>query len=293
MRVEKITEDFLSYISIERGLSDNTVYSYGEDLKGFAKFLIDNKIIAPERTDITNYLLGLKKKGLSASTISRRLSAVKCLFRFMMNEGMLAANPAAGMRTPKKWAELPSCLSVAEVNRILSAPDTSKKAGIRDAAILELLYATGMRISELVNLETSGLNFEAGFLRCMGKGSRERIIPVGGKAVQAVKLYLEKTRPHYCKKGAPHLFITRLGAKFSRQGLWKIIKKYALLAGVKKNLTPHMLRHSFATHLLEGGADMRSVQEMLGHSSISTTQIYTHVDGSRLKKVHSRYHPRA
>ena len=292
MDIDKTAEEFLKYIKAELGLSRNTASSYDEDLKNFSGYLKRNNISSPRRQDITAYLLELKRQGFSPSTISRRLSAVKGYFRYMLNEGLIRANPTAGMKSPRKWAEIPGALSSADVNRLLSAPDTKKKAGLRDAAILELLYATGMRISEVCGLKTADVNFEAGFLRCMGKGSKERIIPVGGKALESIKLYMEKARAHYARGGSPELFITRLGGKFTRQGLWKIVKKHALKAGIRENMTPHMLRHSFATHLLERGADLRSVQEMLGHSSISTTQIYTHVNGARLKKVHSRFHPR-
>ncbi len=292
MDIDKTAEEFLKYIKAELGLSRNTASSYDKDLKNFSGYLKKNNISSPRRQDITAYLLELKRQGFSPSTISRRLSAVKGYFRYMLNEGLIKANPTAGMKSPRKWAEIPGALSPADVNSLLSAPDTKKKAGMRDAAILELLYATGMRISEVCGLKTADVNFDAGFLRCMGKGSKERIIPVGGKALGSIKLYMEKARPHYARGGPPELFITRLGGKFTRQGLWKIVKKYALKAGIRENMTPHMLRHSFATHLLERGADLRSVQEMLGHSSISTTQIYTHVNGARLKKVHSRFHPR-
>ena len=292
MDIDKTAEEFLKYIKAELGLSRNTASSYDEDLKNFFGYLKRNNISSPRRQDITAYLLELKRQGFSPSTISRRLSAVKGYFRYMLNEGLIKANPTAGMKSPRKWAEIPGALSSADVNSLLSAPDTKKKAGMRDAAILELLYATGMRISEVCGLKTADVNFDAGFLRCMGKGSKERIIPVGGKALESIKLYMEKARAHYARGGARELFITRLGGKFTRQGLWKIVKKHALKAGIRENMTPHMLRHSFATHLLERGADLRSVQEMLGHSSISTTQIYTHVNGARLKKIHSRFHPR-
>lgn len=292
MDIDKTAEDFLGYIKAELGLSPNTALAYAEDLSHFSSYLKKKNINSPGRQDVTAYLMELKRGGFSPSTISRRLSAVKGYFRYMLNEGLMKANPVAGMKSPRKWNEIPGALSAADVNRLLAAPDRSKTAGIRDSAILELLYATGMRISEARTLKTSDINFEAGFLKCMGKGSKERIIPVGKKALESMKLYMEKARPHYSKGGSRELFVTRLGGAFSRQGLWKIVKKYAIKSGIRENITPHMLRHSFASHLLERGADLRSVQEMLGHSNISTTQIYTHVDGSRLKKVHSRFHPR-
>lgn len=283
----------MSYLRAELGLSENTVISYRTDLSLFSAYLKRKRSGVPGRGDITGYLLELRRNGCSASTVSRRLSAVRGLFRYMLNEGHIQTNPARGMKSPRKWTELPGAVPVSEAVKLLAAPDRKKKAGLRDAAVLELLYATGMRISEACGLKTSDIQFDAGFLRCTGKGSRERIIPVGARALESIREYIRKSRPHYCKGGAPELFVTRLGSGFTRQGLWKIVKKHALRAGLKENITPHTLRHSFATHLLERGADLRAVQEMLGHSSISTTQIYTHVDGARLKRIHSRYHPRA
>lgn len=285
-------DDFLAFLSVERRLSSNTVDSYRHDLETYGKFLSCRKLLVPVREDIASHLMSLKLKGLSSTTIARHLAAIKGLYRFLLNEGRIENNPAVGMRTPKVWNELPSVLSVREVSKIISQPDVGKKAGIRDKAILELMYATGMRVSEVVDLELSNLNLDVGYLRCMGKGSKERIVPVGKQAIRSMYLYLEKVRPHYVKGGDRHFFVNRFGRGFSRQGLWKIVKKYAAASWVKKNVTPHTFRHSFATHLLEGGADLRSVQEMLGHESISTTQIYTHVDRSRLKKIHAKYHPR-
>ncbi len=292
MDIDNTLEEFIKYIKAELGLSRNTAAAYADDLRHFSSHLKTTGAAAPDRQFITSYMLRLKKEGYAPSSISRQLSSIRAYLRFMLNEGLIESNPAAGMRSPRRWAELPGALSVSDINRLLAAPEPKKTAGIRDSAVLELMYATGMRISETCELKTMDLNLESGFLKCMGKGSRERIIPVGNRALESVEAYLEKARPRYNKKNAPQLFITRLGDKFSRQGLWKMVKKYAMKTGIKENITPHMLRHSFATHLLERGADLRSVQEMLGHASISTTQIYTHVDGSRLKKVHSRYHPR-
>jgi integrase/recombinase XerD len=287
----ELIEEYLNFLSIERGLSPNTVSSYQQDLDAYRKAL-GKKILKPGREDIGNHLLNLKHCGLSSTTIARHLSAVKGFYHFLLNEGKIKSDPTAGMRTPKVWHALPSCLSTREVLRILAQPDVTKKAGIRDRAILELLYATGMRISELAGLESSNLNLEVGYLRCIGKGSKERIIPVGREAIKSIKLYLGEARSHYARGEDRHLFISRFGKGLSRQGLWNIVKKYAFKARIKKKISPHTLRHSFATHLLEGGAGLRSVQEMLGHASISTTQIYTHVDRTRLKKIHAKYHPR-
>ncbi len=290
--LKESVDDFLDFLSLERGFSPNTVASYKDDLKAYIKFLSGRKLSALGREDVADHLLNLKQRGLSSTTVARHLAAIKGFHRFLLNEGRMEKDPTVGMRTPKVWNELPSVLTVREVSRILAQPDGKKKAGIRDKAILELLYATGMRISELGILKWSDLNLEVGYVRCLGKGSKERIVPVGSHAVESVRLYLEKARSHYVKGGDGHLFITRLGGGFTRQGLWKIVKKYALKSGIRKGVTPHTFRHSFATHLLERGADLRSVQEMLGHASISTTQIYTHVDRSRLKKIHAKYHPR-
>ncbi len=287
----KLIEDYLNFLYIERGLSANTVSAYQKDLESYRGFF-RRKVRTPRREDIGNHLLDLKHQGLSAKTVARHLSAIKGFYRFLLSEGKIGSDPTVGMKTPKVWYELPSCLSFREVMRILARPDLTKEAGIKDRAILELLYATGMRISELAGLERNNLNLEVGYLRCIGKGSKERIVPVGREAIKSIKLYLEKARPHYAKGKDKHLFINKFGKGFTRQGLWKIVKKYALKAGIKKEISPHTFRHSFATHLLEGGADLRSVQEMLGHASISTTQVYTHVDRARLKKIHAKYHPR-
>lgn len=284
--------DYLNFLAVERGLSQNTVSSYKLDLEAYRKFLAAKKISSPGRENIGDHLLDMRHRHLSSTTVARHLAAIKGFYRFLRNESMMKDDPTIGMKTPKVWNELPSVLTVREVSKVLDMPDVKKKAGIRDRAILELLYATGMRISELANLRQSDLNLEVGYIRCIGKGSKERIVPVGGKAIESVKIYLKKTRPHYVKREDRHLIVNRLGGGFTRQGLWKIIKKYALKAKIKKNITPHTLRHSFATHLLERGADLRSVQEMLGHASISTTQVYTHVDRARLKRIHAKYHPR-
>lgn len=287
----ELIEEYLNFLSVERGLSPNTVSAYQQDLDIYRRSF-GGKLLTLKREDIGSHLLQLKHLGLSSTTVTRHLSAIKGFYRFLLNERKIKSDPTVGMRTPKVWHSLPSCLSFQEVMRILNQPDVTKKTGIRDRAILELLYATGMRISELTDLERNNLNMEVGYLRCIGKGSKERIVPVGSEAIKSTKLYLEKSRAHYAKEEDKHLFVSRFGKGFSRQGLWKMVRKYALKARIKKEISPHTLRHSFATHLLEGGADLRSVQEMLGHASISTTQIYTHVDRARLKRIHTKYHPR-
>jgi integrase/recombinase XerD len=235
-----------------------------------------------------------KKKGISASSIARRLAAIKMFHRFLVRETILKDDPTALLDSPRLWKKIPSTLSLQEVERLIAQPDIRHKQGVRDKAILECMYATGARVSEIVNLKLDDLNLEVGFLRCVGKGNKERIVPLGKRACVAISRYLGSLRQVLAKKkNSDFLFLNRCGGKISRQSIWKIIKKYARLARIKKEVRPHILRHSFATHLLERGADLRSVQEMLGHSDIATTQIYTHINKDRLKTIHKMYHPRA
>jgi len=292
----ELLDQFLSYLRIERGLSENTVSSYSSDLIKYFKYL-DKKKKLPllvNREDIAGYLTFIKKEnGYSARTIARNLSAIKMFYRFLISEGRLTDNPARLLEPIKLPSRLPGILSHDEVERLLAVPDNKTSLGQRDIAMLELLYATGLRVSELVGLHLVNVNLDPGFVRTIGKGSKERLVPMGDKARDAIKLYLTYGRPDLIKgKNVPHLFLNSRGSSISRQGFWKIIKKYGIIAGITKKITPHRLRHSFATHLLEGGADLRSVQIMLGHSDISTTQIYTHVSRERLKKIHEKYHPR-
>ena len=295
--MEEIMEQFLNYLSVERGLSSNTISSYRADLVRFVSFLEKHSVKSAgeiKKEDLMKYLLTLKDSGLSVNSISRNLAAIKTFYKFLVNEKYVKENVAGILESPKLWKKLPNVLSIDEVARLLGAPDNRNWMGIRDRASLELLYATGMRVSELVNLKISNLNMDVGFIRCIGKGSKERIIPLGGKAKEAIKRYLDKTRGKLAKGRDQEnsLFLTRLGKRMSRQSFWKMIKSYASRAGIKKDISPHILRHSFATHLLERGADLRIVQEMLGHADISTTQIYTHINKERLKSIHHKYHPR-
>jgi integrase/recombinase XerD len=238
-------------------------------------------------------MLFQKDKGLSANSIARRLAAIKVFYRFLVRERILRSDPTSLIDSPKLWKKIPEALSLNEVDALLNQPNIRDKQGIRDRAILETLYATGMRVSEAVNLKIDNVNLDIGFLRCIGKGNKERVVPLGKKAIASIKRYLAISRPHFLKKKeCAFLFLNRFGNKISRQSLWKIIKRYAKLARIKKPIRPHTLRHSFATHLLERGADLRSVQEMLGHSNISTTQIYTHINKDRLKTIHRMFHPR-
>ncbi|MFH1753281.1 MAG: site-specific tyrosine recombinase XerD, partial [Candidatus Omnitrophota bacterium] len=296
--MNELIEQFLNFLSVERGLAKNTIESYRSDLIKFASYLNGQKagsIEGVDKNDLLKYLMHLKDDGLASNSISRRLAAIKTFYKFLVNEKYVKENVAAFLESPKLWKKLPEALNIAEVETLITAPDSRNWRGIRDRASLELLYATGMRVSELVGLGLNGVNMDVGFIRCVGKGSKERIIPLGGKAKEALNKYLQKSRTKLVKSGDRDnsLFLTRLGKKMSRQSFWKMVKAYAKQAGIKKKITPHMLRHSFATHLLEGGADLRTVQEMLGHSDISTTQIYTHINKERLKSIHNKYHPRA
>ena len=292
---DNITQ-FLDYLSLERGLAENTLVSYERDLDKFSDYMKKNGMASfneVKKSDVTDFMLSEKDKGLSANSIARGLTAIKTFFRFLAREGFLKIDVTSVIETPKLWKHLPDSLSSDEVDKMLSKPNLKDWMGTRDKACLELMYATGMRVSEVVNLNLLDANLDLGVVKCLGKGSKERIVPLGKTAVLAVRRYLEKVRPGLAKSGSEKgLFLTRLGRKMTRQMFWKIIKSYAKKARIDKNITPHTLRHSFATHLLERGADLRSVQEMLGHANISTTQIYTHINKERLKMIHRQFHPR-
>ncbi len=294
--MKKLLDEFLNYLSVERGLSKNTISSYGSDLISFINHLEKNGITGIEkvkRDDITGHLMYLKDKGLSGNSVSRALVAIKMFYKFLAQERFIKNDVAGILESPKLIRPLPNVLDVSEVARLLQAPDTRSWMGIRDKAALELMYATGMRVSEMVELGTGTLNLDVGFIKCKGKGDKERMVPIGSKARDSISRYMEKVRPSLLKsKNDGHLFLTRLGKKVSRQSFWKMMKKYAKTAKIRKEIAPHTLRHSFATHLLERGADLRVVQEMLGHSDIATTQIYTHIDKGRLKSIHKQFHPR-
>ncbi len=294
--MEELVERFLNYLSVERGLAQNTLLSYGSDLRKYIAFLRKSHILTLGKTtkhEVMTYLLELKDKGLAPTTVARSLVSLKVFYRFLAQEGYLAADPTMNLESPKVWSRLPQTLSLREVETLLGKPDREDSLGLRDRAALELLYATGVRVSELIHLKMADINLEVGYLRCLGKGKKERIVPLGSHAREALKSYLDKGRERLVReKDTKELFVNRFGNPLSRQGFWKMLKKYVKWAGFEKRVTPHILRHSFATHLLERGADLRSVQEMLGHSDISTTQIYTHVDRGRLKEIHRKYHPR-
>ncbi len=295
MNMDKHVELFLDYLSVERGLSKNTILAYRSDLKdytGFLEAVSKKSVSASSREDIRDFMLHQKDKGLCVNSISRALAALRMFYRFLAREKLIKSDVSSYIDSPKLWKKIPDVLNLDEVERLIEAPDLNTPQGVRDRAILEVMYATGMRVSEVAGLRLTDLNADVGFVRCLGKGKKERIVPLGTKAVASVARYLEKVRPRLAKSGAQELFLNRSGRRISRVSLWKLIKRYARKARIKKPIRPHILRHSFATHLLERGADLRSVQEMLGHANISTTQIYTHVNKDWLRSIHKTYHPR-
>ncbi|MFC1708529.1 site-specific tyrosine recombinase XerD [Candidatus Omnitrophota bacterium] len=287
---------FLNYLSVERGLAQNTTISYNRDLLCYDRFLRSinvtdvNKI---NKENIRSYLVYQKEKDLSSSTIARSLVAIRLFHRFLLREKLAIKDPTDVIDSPKLWKKIPNALSFSEIEKLLSSPDTRKKKGLRDRAILETMYAAGLRVSELTNLKVEDVNLDAGFIRCLGKGKKERVVPLGRTAISTIKKYLESSRQKFLKKKVSRfLFLNHSGSRISRVYIWKLIKAYAKQARIKSPIKPHILRHSFATHLLERGADLRSVQEMLGHVNISTTQIYTHINRDRLKSIHKTFHPR-
>lgn len=286
---------YLDYLTVEKGLARNSLSSYATDLRQFGRYLADKKIDieSVDRLSIVRYFQSLRSAGIAARSVARALAAIRGMFRFLVAERHLKTDPTENLENPKVWTTLPKSILPEEVEALLRAPDPSTAEGLRDRAMLELLYATGLRVSELIRVRIDDLVMDAGFLRTIGKGSKERIVPFGDTARDAIVRYIETGRPEYDRFGDPHLFLSRRGRPMSRQSFWMKIVKHARTAGIKAQISPHVLRHSFATHLLENGADLRSVQMMLGHSDISTTQIYTHVSRARLQKLYERYHPRA
>jgi len=284
---------FLNYCRLEKGLAANSIASYAFDLSSFQKFAGDSADL-PGTAEIRSYLDGLYESGLSSRSVGRHLTTLRNLYGFLLREGRIAADPTEHLRTPRQWQTIPKYLNLEEIEKIIKAPDLIKPTGLRDRAMMELLYASGLRVSELCKTGVSDLNPDLGVLRTMGKGSKQRLVPVGRAAVQAIEAYQATGRPALLKgRASKYLFVTARGGCMTRQSFWKLLAGYGRKAGIFRGLTPHVLRHSFATHLLEGGADLRSVQIMLGHSDISTTQIYTHVMRSRLRDTVEKYHPRA
>jgi integrase/recombinase XerD len=291
-----LLDQFLHYLTVEKGLAKKTLEAYSHDLNRFLNYLEEKRIedvLRVTKVDVRAFLLTLKVLKLSNKTIVRNLVAIRTFFRFLTEEGKLESNPVEDLESPQLAKTLPEILSLQEVEQLLETPKPQTPLGIRDRSMLEMLYATGMRVSELVSLQMNQLNLEGGYVLLFGKGSKERAVPLGAEAIKRVSHYLTGARQKLSKgKDSPFLFLNRSGRKMSRQVFWKNIKSYGRRAGIRKNITPHLLRHSFASHLLARGADLRSVQMLLGHADISTTQIYTHVTGERLRQVHKRHHPR-
>jgi len=294
--LDVIVDQYINYLLLEKGLSENTIESYSRDISRYVEYLKQKGVKQISDADtplILTYLISLRDGGLKAKSTARHLVTIRGFYRYLVQEKIIKHDPARLIDLPKSGLKLPDVLSVSEIKLLLSAPDTQTPLGLRNAAMIELLYAAGLRVSELVNLKLLDINTEAGFVRVIGKGSKERIVPIGNYAKNIIGRYVKIARSLLLKGGVSHyLFVARAGKPMTRQGFWKLLKQYALQAGIAKKITPHSFRHSFASHLLEGGADLRAVQVMLGHTDISTTQIYTHVAREHLKQMHEKYHPR-
>jgi integrase/recombinase XerD len=300
MQVEVAITAFLNYARVERGLSANTLDAYGRDMVKFATFV--KKVRRPleeiSRDDVVDFLATLYRNGLDSRSVARHLVTVRNLFRFLVTDGIVENDPTLNLESPKVRQSLPSYLSVEEIERLLALPNLKSPLGLRDRALFDVLYSAGLRVSEVIGLKLGDIDFQMGCIRCIGKGDKERLVPIGRKALEAVEKYVREARPQLLRSRRiqvpnPYIFVNRNGNRISRVGVWKIMAAYGQMLGLRKKLTPHKLRHSFATHLLERGADLRSVQLMLGHADISTTQIYTHVLEDRLKSVYKAHHPRA
>jgi integrase/recombinase XerD len=299
--MESTIHVFLSYLRVERALAQNSILAYGRDLKRFSEFLRKrqkNKVEDVTREDVVDFLSHLYKEKMDSRSVARYLVSIRGLYKFTMMEGLVNTDPTENLESPKIRNSLPTYLRMEEINRLLEAPNLSTPIGLRDRAMLEILYSTGLRVSELLNLRISDVDMRVGCVRCIGKGDKERLVPIGRKAIEAIEQYLAHGRPKFARPSSPlphsHvLLLTSVGRRLSRVGIWKIMHDYGVRLGLRGRLTPHKMRHSFATHLLERGADLRSVQLMLGHADISTTQIYTHVVEERLKEIYKAHHPRA
>jgi integrase/recombinase XerD len=300
VEVEAAGTAFLNYIRVERGLSANTLDAYGGDLFKFTGFLTQRKLSLTkvQRDDVVDFLSSLYRSGLDSRSVARHLVTVRSFFKFLVIDGIVNNDPTMNLESPKIRQTLPSFLSVKEVEKLLALPDVNTSLGLRDRALLDVLYSCGLRVTELISLRADNIDFELGCIRCIGKGDKERLVPIGRKALESVVKYIRDARPVLLRsrrraKLSNAIFLNRQGGQLGRVGVWKILAAYGRALGLRQKLTPHKLRHSFATHMLEGGADLRSVQLMLGHADISTTQIYTHVMEDRLKTVYKAHHPRA
>jgi len=296
--MKALIQEFSDYLRIEKRNSPHTVSAYRRDLSRFSAEFAGQKVDSVTTANIRDFLISLREQGLSPASVARSLSSIKSFFKYLCQDKQFQDNPAEILETPKRWRKLPDVLSSEDVDNLLKCPDLESVLGLRDKAMLEILYASGLRVSELINLQVSQLDMQVGYLRTLGKGSKERIVPIGAMAKRAVENYILNSRPALVssrKDGgkSEELFVTRRGRGMTRQGFWKLLKGYVTQANIRASVSPHTLRHAFATHLLERGADLRSVQQMLGHSDISTTQIYTHILGKRMLEIHQQFHPRS
>lgn len=288
-----ITE-YTNFLIIEKRQSPNTVIAYRHDINCFVSHFPARGLDVITASDVRTFLIYLRTKGLAPSTVARCLSSIKSFYNYLFSENLILENPTESIESPRPWRKLPDVMSIEEVDALMAAPNVKTPVGLRDLAMLEVLYATGLRVSELVLMKMCTVNLKVGYVRTLGKGHKERMVPLGDAALIAVENYILNSRPSFLKeKNSADLFLTRRGAAMTRQGFWKILKQYTVKAKISSAVSPHTLRHAFATHLLERGADLRSVQQMLGHSDISTTQIYTHILQERMREVHDNYHPRA
>ena len=296
--MKALIQEFSDYLRIEKRNSPHTVSAYRRDLSRFSAEFAGQKVDSVTTANIRDFLISLREQGLSPASVARSLSSIKSFFKYLCQDKQFQDNPAEILETPKRWRKLPDVLSSEDVDNLLKSPDLESVLGLRDKAMLEILYASGLRVSELINLQVSQLDMQVGYLRTLGKGSKERIVPIGAMAKRGVENYILNSRPALISSrkdgGKPEeLFVTRRGRGMTRQGFWKLLKGYVTQANIRASVSPHTLRHAFATHLLERGADLRSVQQMLGHSDISTTQIYTHILGKRMLEIHQQFHPRS
>jgi integrase/recombinase XerD len=287
-------DGYLAYLRDVRRMSPNTVESYARDLAALGAFAEKRQLdpAALDRRDLEAFVRGLMASGLSPRSTARAVACVRGFYKFLAVEQRRESSPADDLRAPRAWAALPKFLDLDEVDRLLAQPDVTTPRGLRDKALISVLYATGLRVSELISLKATNLHLSEGYLTCIGKGDKERIVPIGQEAADWVQKYLAEARPKLVQKSSPWLFVNARGGPLSRVGFWKLLKEYGLKAGITRNISPHVLRHSFATHLLDRGADLRAIQMMLGHADLSTTQIYTHVLEARLRSVYDRFHPR-